>query len=154
MRRLDTSEIVTGLALVVALGWIGFAGWTSRRTPESADSADPKPRTMKIPAAPERFQAPPGPPPRVGVGRGQWYEGGTLHRATMAEWRRATSANRLATAADMALKAPRVAATVKSSGTMSTLRPYATALEACVSEQAVGRVAELAAACIILEGWQ
>lgn len=30
----------------------------------------------------------------------KWYEGGTLHRATGAEWRHASAANRLATAAD------------------------------------------------------
>lgn len=30
----------------------------------------------------------------------KWYEGGTLHRATMREWRSATYANKLATAAD------------------------------------------------------
>jgi len=29
-----------------------------------------------------------------------WYEGGTLHDATLAEWSNATDANRLATAAD------------------------------------------------------
>jgi len=30
----------------------------------------------------------------------QWYEGGTLHSATLAQWKAATNANRLATAAD------------------------------------------------------
>ena len=30
-----------------------------------------------------------------------WYEGGTLHQGTLADWRRATVANRLATAGDM-----------------------------------------------------
>ena len=30
-----------------------------------------------------------------------WYEGGTLHQGTLADWRRATGANRLATAGDM-----------------------------------------------------
>jgi len=30
----------------------------------------------------------------------QWFQGGTLHRATLSQWRAATNANRLATAAD------------------------------------------------------
>jgi len=30
----------------------------------------------------------------------QWFQGGTLHRATLAQWRAATNANKLATAAD------------------------------------------------------
>lgn len=32
----------------------------------------------------------------------KWYEGGTLHTATLAQWRRASARNRLATAADWA----------------------------------------------------
>ena len=30
-----------------------------------------------------------------------WYEGGTLHQGTLADWRRATVANRLATVGDI-----------------------------------------------------
>lgn len=30
----------------------------------------------------------------------QWYEGGTLHKATVAQWNAATNQNKLATAAD------------------------------------------------------
>ena len=35
---------------------------------------------------------------------GAWNRGGTLHRATVAEWHRATDSNRLATAADWAAR--------------------------------------------------
>jgi len=33
-------------------------------------------------------------------GKGQWFQGGNLHNATVGQWRRATYANKLATAAD------------------------------------------------------
>jgi len=38
--------------------------------------------------------------PPVAQTRGEWFQGGTLHSATLEQWRLATSANRLATAAD------------------------------------------------------
>lgn len=37
---------------------------------------------------------------RLGSSPAEWFEGGTLHHATMGEWRRASSKNKLATAAD------------------------------------------------------
>lgn len=89
------------------------------------------------------------PPPNM-----QWYQGGTLHNATIAEWKIATQENRLATSADM------IAATLKSEGkqisTINELFTLASALERCVgeagdSEQANSqKVAGLAAGCSIL----
>lgn len=36
---------------------------------------------------------------------GQWYEGGTLHSATLKEWASATTQNKMATMADMVVAA-------------------------------------------------
>lgn len=84
----------------------------------------------------------------------QWYRGGTLHNATIAEWKIATQENRLATSADM------IAATLKSEGkqlsNINELFPLASALERCVSEAGDSeqansqKVADLAAGCSIL----
>lgn len=89
-----------------------------------------------------------------------WYEGGTLHRATVSQWNNSTYANRLATASDWAARRPNIKAEVRRSGTMETLRPYAEDLVECVDEAAAGQgyettsVAELAAGCMILMGWK
>lgn len=83
-----------------------------------------------------------------------WYAGGNLHKATVAEWKESSASNRLATAADW------VAANLKSEGRqvgdISELRAPALALERCVSEAALAngmeevKVTELAAACLII----
>ena len=54
-----------------------------------------------------------------------WYEGGNLHRAPVSQWNNSSYANKLATAADMALMSPSIESKVRSSGSMNTLRPYA-----------------------------
>jgi len=48
----------------------------------------------------------PSPQPSVPASRPakEWYEGGTLHRATMREWHEASYENRLATSADFVAK--------------------------------------------------
>ena len=84
----------------------------------------------------------------------QWYQGGTLHTATIAEWKIATPENRLATSADM------IAATLKSEekqlSNLNELLPLASALERCVSEAGDSeqansqKVAGLAAGCSML----
>jgi len=90
---------------------------------------------------------------------GKWYENGTLHRASVAEWNRATYANKLATAADWAITRPQIKTKVKNSGSIDTLRPFASQLVTCVNEAAAGQgygsmsVAEVAASCMILMGW-
>jgi len=84
-----------------------------------------------------------------------WYEGGTLHRATLHQWSAATDANRLATAADFAatfLKAHRLS--------MDQLRPKAMELVEAIRESAEDktldamRVSEVAAACAIILDWR
>ncbi len=83
----------------------------------------------------------------------KWYQGGSLHKATVTEWRDATYRNRLATCADF------VTGTLLSSGyderkidIENQVRPAATGLEACISEAASGvgpteSVSFLAAMC-------
>ena len=91
---------------------------------------------------------------------GKWYQNGTLHRGSVAEWRRATHANKLATASDWVVNgSPKIKALVMRSGTVDTGKPFAEALVNCVNEAAAGQgygnmgVAELAAGCMILMGW-
>ena len=84
----------------------------------------------------------------------QWFDGGTLHRSTVAEWRVATEANRLATSADFAV------ALMNRTGarprTMDGYRPKAEAVKTCITEAAreptpaTMEVSELASACGIL----
>ena len=66
------------------------------------------------------------------VADSEWYSGGTLHRATVGEWRSASYRDKLATAADWALAHDRVKSEVMGSGSMQTLKPFAIDLVACV----------------------
>lgn len=75
-----------------------------------------------------------------------WYAGGTLHSATIAEWRAADQRNKLATAADWA---------VQGFDTVAGLEQNAKELLACVDEAAkavsdTDTVTDLAVTCIIL----
>ena len=81
----------------------------------------------------------------------QWYEGGTLHGATIADWKSATARNRLATSADF----------VMVSGQYQSLPPdlrdRAVQFEECISTATQGvaavdtsLVSEIAAACGLL----
>lgn len=88
-----------------------------------------------------------------GSGGAHWYDGGTLHRATMGEWMQATRANRLATCGDIIANkylragSPRLA---------DDVRGEAEDLMACIDAAYGGskmdhlKVAEIAAACMIL----
>ena len=73
----------------------------------------------------------------------QWSKGGTLHRATVAEWRRASYRDRLATSADF------MVAIFKNSGTVlnstAQLRLPAVELETCISELSVTGVTDVTA---------
>ncbi|MEA2014623.1 MAG: hypothetical protein U9N38_04890 [Thermodesulfobacteriota bacterium] len=48
--------------------------------------------------------------PFVVYAGGKWYENGTLHSDSVAEWNRATYANKLATASDWAITRPQIKA--------------------------------------------
>ncbi len=76
----------------------------------------------------------------------EWYEGGTLHKAKIWEWKQATEENKLATCGDF------VAHTYK-----EVSLPKSVALKACINEACKGTtaadnldVSEVAASCTIL----
>ena len=81
----------------------------------------------------------------------RWYEGGTLHQATVAEWNGASDSNKLATAADFATSAlhPR---------TTEEVRTPAREMKDCISTAAQSapphkQVSELGAVCAVMMGW-
>ena len=88
---------------------------------------------------------------------GEWFDGGTLHKQTMAEWSRASYRNRLATSADF------FAGSIDKSGAPprhpDQFRGKAVELEQCISEAHIDGitdsqpVSDLAAACLILLGY-
>jgi hypothetical protein len=84
----------------------------------------------------------------------QWYEGGTLHSATLDEWSRASRSNRLATAADFATHS--LAKGGKGPVDMAIVKRWAKRLEAEISDVALEpglenqRVSEVAAMSFIL----
>jgi len=84
---------------------------------------------------------------------GQWYEGGTLHRARIHEWKRASEENKLATCADFAAK-------INKSVSMEVLLGRAVELRACINEATRDldsvndeKVADIAALCVTTLGY-
>lgn len=95
----------------------------------------------------------------VPVPEKNWYTGGTLHRATVAEWKRATYENKLATAADMAYTTRKGKSAFQNNG-IEGVRPYAIDLVNCIDGSTKGNtsydsseVALIAAICITMMGW-
>ena len=87
----------------------------------------------------------------------QWYEGGTLHRATVTEWNAASQRNKLATMADYAATT-RGAQRAARENNFELVRLYAESLVICIDTAVEDpdfwhfEVAELGAACITLLG--
>lgn len=84
----------------------------------------------------------PGPTPTATIA---WYAGGTLHNATVGEWRAADERNKLATAADWA---------ARGWDSVANLEQNARDIVTCVDEAAptfkdTESAANLAAACVI-----
>ena len=82
-----------------------------------------------------------------------WYEGGTLHRGTVAEWRNATPRNRLATSADFA-------SSILKPSTVEEVREPAREMMACITATTDAdsippnmAVSEIGAVCGVLLGW-
>ncbi len=82
----------------------------------------------------------------------QWYEGGTLHQAKIADWRKSTDENKLATCADFA--------SLDKSVNMEILKQRAIDLRACINEATNGLtetdnmdVSEVAAMCTVILGY-
>jgi hypothetical protein len=77
-----------------------------------------------------------------------------LHQSTVDQWDRATTDNRLATAADFA-----AAVLGGRFGSMDALKTHAQEMERCVSEAVKDlkssneRISTIAAACAVLMGW-
>jgi RNA polymerase subunit RPABC4/transcription elongation factor Spt4 len=87
----------------------------------------------------------------------KWYEGGTLHRATIADWRLATDENKLATCSDF------IALTRKEKGKAyneTEILAESYALKKCIDEANKGvdisnwKVVDIAAPCLILLGYK
>jgi len=88
---------------------------------------------------------------RVSVDK--WYQGGTLHKVKIADWKNATTKNKVATCADFV-------ATVDGDISMSEMRERAKELKDCIDEATRGiestnemKVSEVASSCIILLGY-
>lgn len=63
----------------------------------------------------------------------KWYEGGTLHQATVADWLSGDESNKLATCADWAIRHEKIKSIVMSSSNIDTLKPFASELCKCVT---------------------
>lgn len=82
----------------------------------------------------------------------KWYEGGTLHDASIDDWKKATNRNKLATCADYALLLH------PNFKDVDDLKPYALAISVCIDEGTVDdlemfkdiTVKETASMCILL----
>ena len=97
--------------------------------------------------------------PLVASAGSEWYENGTLHHSTVAVWKKATYANKLATAADWLINIPKMKARVLNSRDINTLRPFASELVSCINEASAGQgydsmlISDVAAGCVTLMGW-
>jgi hypothetical protein len=91
---------------------------------------------------------------------GVWYEGGTLQKATVEEWKRATAENQLATAADFSASMsniPDISATTAVQ--QAEIKKSAVELRGCVNESIATEpdlpsdrdVAQLVVMCTILK---
>ena len=86
-----------------------------------------------------------------GLSSTQWFQGGNLHSATVAQWKKASYQNKLATASDW-LTATKWKGHLNSPGDFDRLKLKAQLLVECVDETVVGlelgemRVAEIAVA--------
>jgi len=84
----------------------------------------------------------------------EWYAGGTLHKKTMADWKKGSYRDRLATCADF------VVAIKKYKTIPNSLKSEAAELEKCLSESVEGHtkgdsqiVSDSAAMCAVLMKW-
>ncbi len=65
-----------------------------------------------------------------------WYEGGTLQKGTVADWKQATAANQLATSADFVASLAGVSdiSKVQDPVTLADIRKRSEYLQACINE--------------------
>ncbi|MGE4195315.1 MAG: hypothetical protein AB7E51_18175 [Pseudodesulfovibrio sp.] len=89
-----------------------------------------------------------------------WYEGGSLHKSTVSQWKDAGPANRLATAADWVLVSPKIKTLAQNSSNIDVIKPFAEELVICVDKTVEGqsnvdqsKTAEVATMCMVLMGY-
>jgi len=88
---------------------------------------------------------------------GEWYEGGSLHKATLSQWSAAPYRNKLATSGDF-VAGMRDKINVNTQ-TIEDVKTYAVHMVKCINEVAIDpklgrqKVSEIAAGCAILMGW-
>lgn len=89
----------------------------------------------------------------------KWYTGGNLHRASIAEWKRATYEDKFTTAADWTASTRKGKTAIQSNGSEG-LKPYAIDLVNCIDKSTAGNLgynssgaAEIAAICTTMMGW-
>lgn len=88
----------------------------------------------------------------VGTVSAQWYAGGTLHRATLSDWRVSTASNQLATLADIVGKTMNLRDPV-------AVKPMAEQVQACINVVAANKkmgtqpVADTAVGCMFQLGY-
>lgn len=89
----------------------------------------------------------------------EWYVGGTLHKATISEWKNATEKNKLATCADFAANIKKMNNKSYNSD-VASMKKDATQLMNCIDEAVKGyaaenanmKINEVAVSCAILLG--
>lgn len=90
----------------------------------------------------------------------QWFEGGTLHKSSLAAWSKASYSNKLATSADFVMTLSRgnfLKFTVLP--TSSEMKKYAMPIEKCISEIAKDKkfhsqnTSEIAVMCAVTLKW-
>ena len=89
----------------------------------------------------------------------EWYAGGTLHQATISEWKNATEKNKLATCADFVANVKKMN-NESYNGDLVSMKKDATQMMTCIDEAVKGdaaenanmKINEVAATCAILLG--
>jgi hypothetical protein len=72
----------------------------TRKAAEAAEAARLAPKPAENVATEQRLYSDNGSAPKVRPSNAPWFKGGTLHRATVREWNRATEEDKLATCSD------------------------------------------------------
>ena len=90
----------------------------------------------------------------------EWYAGGTLHGATIAEWKEATDANKLATCVDFIASIHQLGILKFTITTIESIKPYANQLVVVIDATVADSsdfdnkpVSEIAAASMLMMDW-
>jgi hypothetical protein len=84
----------------------------------------------------------------------EWYEDGTLHKATVEDWINATTENKLATTADWLISVPKIREKLEDgSRSVDSIKPFAESIVSCVDTATKGmpkngKIVEAGALCI------